>query len=469
MEVQQPGESEQEEKVAAFMEIVGEVSARARQFLLATGWQLEEAIQLYFAGNNEVGGDTDFSESLQPVAAPSGSGPSAVPTVDPVVDTVHPDSMNEGGSDYVRPPLPVKREALYEDVYQYRAQRMAHTSNQPSSVDAFRNFEDEANAKAAWSLKGVDKDTSSAGAIKDSLAALYRPPFVLMFQGTFEQAKAEAARQRKWLLVNLQSTKEFSSYTLNRDLWAHEAVKETIGTMFVFWQVYDDTEEGRKVCTYYKLSSMPITLVLDPLTGLKMRAWGGMITPERLLEDLVPFMDKGPMEQQLPSNPPPKRPRESVVQGLVNSTQGKDFDEDEELQYALAASLEGVNTEETDKVQPSKGQTAGNLFQEDATVKNVQRPSFPVLPEEPNADYPGVCRVGVRFPDGKRGQRRFLRSDPIKFLWSFCCSQVKEVSEGRSFRLTHTIPGANDSLNYNSTLSIEESGVANTMLAMTWE
>lgn len=50
------------------------------------------------------------------------------------------------------------------------------------------------------------------------------------------------------------------------------------------WQVYDDTEEGRKVCTYYKLVTMPTTLVLDPLTGLKMRAWEGMIAPDRLLE-----------------------------------------------------------------------------------------------------------------------------------------------------------------------------------------
>jgi hypothetical protein len=48
--------------------------------------------------------------------------------------------------------------------------------------------------------------------------------------------------------------------------------------------VYDDTEEGRKVCTYYKLILMPTTLVLDPLTGQKMRAWEGMISAERFLE-----------------------------------------------------------------------------------------------------------------------------------------------------------------------------------------
>lgn len=49
-------------------------------------------------------------------------------------------------------------------------------------------------------------------------------------------------------------------------------------------QVYDDTTEGQKVCTYYKLDSMPVVLTIDPITGQKMRVWNGMVQPERLLE-----------------------------------------------------------------------------------------------------------------------------------------------------------------------------------------
>jgi hypothetical protein len=51
--------------------------------------------------------------------------------------------------------------------------------------------------------------------------------------------------------------------------------------------VYDDTTEGRKVCTYYKLDSIPVVLVIDPITGQKMRSWCGMVQPERLLEVCV--------------------------------------------------------------------------------------------------------------------------------------------------------------------------------------
>ena len=48
--------------------------------------------------------------------------------------------------------------------------------------------------------------------------------------------------------------------------------------------MYDDTSEGKKVCTYYKLDSIPVVLVVDPITGQKMRSWCGMVQPESLLE-----------------------------------------------------------------------------------------------------------------------------------------------------------------------------------------
>lgn len=56
-----------------------------------------------------------------------------------------------------------------------------------------------------------------------------------------------------------------------------------IAMLVAMLQIYDDTEEGRKVCTYYHLTKMPTTLVIDPITGQKMRAWNGMTDPEQLL------------------------------------------------------------------------------------------------------------------------------------------------------------------------------------------
>lgn len=113
-----------------------------------------------------------------------------------------------------------------------------------------------------------------------NLASLYLPPFKLMFQGSFEKEKHAAYIQHKWLLVNLQSLKEFSSHMLNQDTWANEAVSQIIISSFIFWQEYDDTAESRKVCTSYKLKCMPVVRIIDPITGQKVRSWNQMVQAE---------------------------------------------------------------------------------------------------------------------------------------------------------------------------------------------
>ena len=56
----------------------------------------------------------------------------------------------------------------------------------------------------------------------------------------------------------------------------------------------------------------------------------------------------------------------------------------------------------------------------------------------------------------------------FQLLWSFCFSQLEEA-ETRPFRLTHAIPGASRSLDYNSQSTFEESGLANSMISVTWD
>ncbi|KAL5554127.1 hypothetical protein UlMin_041528 [Ulmus minor] len=455
--------SDQQSMVSSFLEIaVGQTADTARQFLQATSWKLDEAIQLFYVGNE--GGTIVGSSSQTP----------PIENFDALADQTareaERESRNENlgqvDGDEVRPPLPVIREALYDDALIYGATAMRYPSHEPSPLIAFRSFSEEMKRPGVWETdQGA---ASTADNARDNLASLYRPPFHLMFHGTFEKAKAAAAAQDKWLLVNLQSTKEFSSHMLNRDTWANEAVSQTIGTNFIFWQVYDDTTEGQKVCTYYKLDSIPVVLVIDPITGQKMRSWNGMVQPERLLEDLLPFMDSGPKDHHVTLSH--KRPRESSLAPPQKTKDDsvaaapKTNEEDEEVLKALAASMEaikdtnGLNSEE-------KYVTPTNKDEEPCSSK---KPTYLPLPEEPKADRSLLCRVGVRLPDGRRVQRSFLRSDPIQLLWSFCCSQVTEA-ETRPFRLTQAIPGASKTLDYDSQSTFEESGLANSIISVTWE
>lgn len=89
-------------------------------------------------------------------------------------------------------------------------------------------------------------------------------------------------------------------------------------------------------------------------------------------------------------------------------------EEDEELQRALAVSMENMNHLEQ-VVSEEKDMTTAN---KDENECSIEKPVYPPLPEEPKGDRNLICRVGFRLPDGKRVQRSFLRTDPIqvKFL-----------------------------------------------------
>lgn len=56
---------------------------------------------------------------------------------------------------------------------------------------------------------------------------------------------------------------------------------------------------------------------------------------------------------------------------------------------------------------------------------------------------------------------------PIQLLWSFCYSQL-EKDGTKLFRLTEAIPGAKR-LDYDSTVTFGDSGLANSMISVAWE
>ncbi|MCL7028742.1 hypothetical protein MKW94_006381 [Papaver nudicaule] len=263
-------------------------------------------------------------------------------------------------------------------------------------------------------------DNPAPVAQDDNLSAMFRPPYELMYHGSFYGAIDFAAKQDKWLIVNVQSKREFSSNMLNLETWANEAVSKTIAADFVFWQVYDHVTEGKKVCNFYQLTSFPAVLVLDPSTGLQMKSWPpGMVEATQLLKDLVLFR---------------KRPSQTSL-----ATEAQD----------APASMDELEIDEP------------------PVTSSRQKVIYPDLPEEPKVDRTLLCRIGVRLPDGRSLRRNFLKTDPIQLLWSFCSSQL-DKAESRSLQLIQAIPGASKTLNYDSKQTFEESELSNSMVSVTW-
>ncbi|AQK47125.1 Plant UBX domain-containing protein 7 [Zea mays] len=207
---------------------------------------------------------------------------------------------------------------------------------------------------------------------------------------------------------------------------------------------------------------MPAILLIDPVTGQKVHAWNGMVHPDRLLEDLLPYLDKGPKGHHAAQ--PQKRPRK-VDQEASTGKQGKIAveDEDEELARAIAASLEVV-IEASDASDDDMAEAEPE--EENEPSLNI-KPDYPPLPEEPKGSRELLCRVAIRLPNNQRIQRNFLHTDPIKLLWSFCAPQVED-GEKRAFHFVQAIPGASQKLQFGSDLTFRKAGLANSMINLLW-
>ncbi|KAG7547652.1 UBX domain [Arabidopsis suecica] len=395
--------------ISSFLDItVGQSAEIALQFLKATNWHLEDAINLFLIARRNP-------------------NPEQVPL-----------------------PLPSMMDTLYD-----------------SSM--------RRNTSVAVSPEDIWDSTSEESESDSRLSSLYRPPPSLFFHGSFEDAKASSYREDLWLLVNLQSTTEFASHLLNRDLWPNDAVFQAIRSSFILWQVYDHTNEGQKISTFYNIDfAPPVVLLIDPITGQKMRMWSGMIEPQGFLEDLMKYMDAGPHEHvaSLTSN---KRIKTEKISFSSNNA-----DDQVDMATFWGDDIEEEKTvtkdekEENRVMAPSWGQEFEDIKtlsdHEEETCLSSDLFEFPVLTEEPKEDCDRsiVCSLCVRFPDGRRKQRKFLKSEPIQLLWSFCYSHMEE-SEKKAFKLVQAIPGASKTLDYGAKVSFDHSGLANSMISVTWE
>eukprot|EP00983_Pelagomonas_calceolata_P135261 1162140-Pelagomonas_calceolata.AAC.1 len=189
--------------------------------LEASDWKLEEAVNLFFASN----------------AGGSGGGGG-------------PPQMQEDEGFQERAPMPAIVDRLVDHPMQFggrsyaAARGLASSSRAQPAVDAFGNFE-----AAATNRPGQNPTRSAA------LSSLFQAPTGLLFhvgkepatstsvnnqircssvqiaacncvarkfacmQGDFEGAKAHAAQEGKWLMLNVQDKSEFASHRLNRDTW----------------------------------------------------------------------------------------------------------------------------------------------------------------------------------------------------------------------------------------------------------
>ncbi|GMH39996.1 hypothetical protein BSKO_07900 [Bryopsis sp. KO-2023] len=485
---------ENSDVLAQFMAITGADEVAALSFLEATNWQLQQAVELHFASGQSKAADSTAD-----------NGPVIPPDTD----------------DGVRAPIPAKVERLVDGFgpspsgpfMRGRGQRVAHH-------EAFRNY----SAEREEMLHGADAPGATKG-----LAKLFKPPLEIMFNGGFDRAKQAAADEKKWLMVNVQSAEEFGSHMLNRDTFANDAVKEMIAANFIFMQVYDVAETGQKVINFYKTKNLPAILVIDPVTGALMQGMDGFVESDRLIEELVKFMECNPLDEGVGRLVNQKKKNESRGGGPSTSASAAGINqqgaltEDEQMAMAIAMSIQSTkkpqdsgdegdednmfgdddselypSSTDDDQVRcspgPSVPDSADNAGPRDESSpddmeendvdpepdhENVNEANVPETPEqvaagaqarlppEPDADDPDRCTVAFRLPDGSRIQRLFRKTNAVQSLHDFALTIVPEAAGGREFSLALMMPGAAPFMDMMET--VEAAGAANSMLVFRWK
>lgn len=396
--------------LASFMAVTGGSEESAVQMLEATDFQLQDAIDLFFAVGGNAQQDTGAHHSEQ----------------------------NE--TNKVRAPIPTKIERLYDPI------------EVSGSLSEYYHPEGQAGLGAPHRLRTLNAFQSSEARTSgepergDRLASMFEPPRGLLFQGSFEEAKAYAVENGRWLILNIQNTAEFASHRLNRDTWRDGGIEALISSSFVLYQVYDVTQEGQLLAEFYHCTQIPAILILDPITGAQMRHWLGFVEPSGLVEALMPFIDTSfndPGAARLASR---RKQSEHAVQWMEEeSLNNPDNESDVEVE---------VKEEKDVKVEEGNG----------SVEQSPDKHSYRSLPPEPAA--PDGCRVAIRLPDGSRIQRRFPNQTLIQSLYDWCVVVSQEAAGGKAFVLSEARPGGQELKDKQETL--ENAGVKDAMLVMKW-
>jgi hypothetical protein len=293
------------------------------------------------------------------------------------------------------------------------------------------------------------------------LAELFRPPFELMYQGTWEKARDMGKEDEKWLIVNIQDPAIFDCQLLNRDIWKNEDIKATVRENFIFMQYAKDDPRGQQYVNYYfhardSSDAYPHIAIVDPRTGEQVKVWSGppIPAPVEFHAQLHEFLDRYSLNVNA-KNPVAKRKAENKKVDVNRMT------EDEQLEWALQNSMdnggsgnEGPKDNDPDALTKDEGKGKGRATssapeaapepaatteEEPATAAN---PLFASISDhaphtEPTVTDPKVTtRIQFRGPSGRPIVRRFNLSDPVRRVYEWIKSDAPwEGKQGSEFDL----------------------------------
>jgi len=277
---------------------------------------------------------------------------------------------------------------------------------------------------------GVDDPLSRAD--KPGVDWMFPPPRHLSYQGSLQEARDLAMQDRKWLVVNIQSHTEFSSQMLNRDTWTNEMVETLLRSNFVFWQRGHTSTEGMAFMQLHTLSEtdLPHIAIIDSRTGARIVTIKGFMRPDDFTTVVMEFLEENSFDRMLA----PKL-RHFDLNKREKKAGGEEDEEDEgedEIQHQedmekmlreraaqSAVVQEQQAQEEQKRREEERARQEEQRILEEALEAERIRNDYGPPPDEPLVLNDSVLKVMVKLASGKKVERRFNKTDPVRALYAF--------------------------------------------------
>lgn len=308
------------------------------------------------------------------------------------------------------------------------------------------------------------------------LAEMYRPPFDLISPiVSWDGIRAAGKEEEKWILVNVQDAHIFDCQVLNRDVWKHPQIRETVRENFVFKQYSKDDAAADSYVRYYfqvkdSMDAYPHIAIVDPRTGELMKSWSGLPAPKpaEFLTQLHEFLDRYSLSEDR-RNPVATRKKEvrrnmdvgklseqemldlAMKNSLAARGSGPRGDDDPDVltRSSNATAAAAAATSAKGKARaPNANGIASPLADADAVAStgdtaggttSAAPPSlFSAISgnaphTEPAATAPNTTRIQFRHPGG-RVIRRFALQDRVRRIYEWLKADRAALGDGATDR-----------------------------------
>ncbi|GAA5812525.1 hypothetical protein MFLAVUS_005981 [Mucor flavus] len=419
-----------EQDIVSFCDVTGASTDVAKNFLQVADNNVEMAVSLFL----ENGGDLIQETSRNNSSSVHSSRPSSVHSDHMLTDEEFARQMQD--TEEVRAPIAPKNDILAGGMFQSpsRWTRDQTGPSRPSvfnqgdsatgSVTDFLNRLSHENDFHSGSSSPAESLGSPASAKAKRLADLFRPPFDIMYRGNFEEARESAKERNKWLMINVQNPTEFTCQVMNRDLWSDSFVKDIVRESFVFLQYANESADGKRYSTFYSISGYPHVAIIDARTGERVKVWEKQITPTDFMMEITEFLEQNSPDSATRSISTMKKPR---VEKNVS-----DMSEEEQLNAAIAASLTASKSQspESEHVEIVTDTVADETPQKEEEEEIKAGSTFDgikAVKRDETTDIANSTRIQLRLANGSRMIRRFLKTDPVRYLFEFVKAEVPDA------------------------------------------